>query len=71
MARLHDDVAPQLPGSLLDPGGQWTRLWLQPLLDVQRVQWDVLLRWQESIATMSRDVCEQWAVRCLGGVPIE
>ena len=71
MARLREDVAPQLPGSLFDPEGPWMRFWVQPLLDVQRMQWDAFVGWQQSLATLNKDVWEQWAVRFFGGVPIE
>ena len=70
MARLHDDVAPQ-PAPFFDPAGQWMRWWLQPLLDAQRIQWHALLGWQQSLATLNRDVWEQWAVRFGGGAPID
>jgi hypothetical protein len=42
-----------------------------PILDAQRMQMETLLRWQQSIVTMQRDVREQWAVRYGGGVPID
>ena len=71
MARPRIDVAPQLPGSLFDPAEQWTRWWLQPLLDAQRMQWEALIRWQQSLATLNRDVWDQWAVRYFGGAPID
>jgi hypothetical protein len=71
MARLHEDVAPLSPGSFFDPTGQWTRWWLQPLLDAQRMQWDALLTSQQSLATLNKDAWEQWAVRYLGGVPLD
>jgi hypothetical protein len=71
MARIHEDVAPQLPASLFDPAGPWARWWLQPLLDAQRMQWDAWLSWQQSLATLNKDVWEQWAVRYGGGAPID
>jgi hypothetical protein len=51
--------------------GAWTTLFLQPLLDAQRLQWHALLGWQQSLATLNKDVWEQWAVRYGGGVPID
>ena len=71
MARLDGDVAPQLPASFFDPAGPWPRWWLQPLLDAQRVQWEAFFRWQQSLATLNKDVWEQWAVRYCGGAPLD
>ena len=46
-----------------------------PLVDAffetQRVQWEALLSWQESLATCAKDCWEQWAVRYAGGVPFD
>ena len=39
-------------------------------LDAQRVQWQALSAWQESLATCGKDFWEQWAVRHAGGMPI-
>jgi hypothetical protein len=71
MATLHDDVAPKLTAAFFDPAGQWLRWCAQPLFDVQRMQWHALLGWQQSLATLNKDLWEQWAVRYCGGVPID
>ena len=71
MASPHADVAPQLPAWLFDPAGQWTRWWVQPLLDAQRMQWDALVQWQQALATLNKDIWEQWSVRFFGGIPID
>ena len=40
-------------------------------LEAQRAQWDAMLSWQQSLATFGKDLCEQWAVRYAGGMPID
>lgn len=42
-----------------------------PGLEVQRLQWEALHSWQQSLATFNKDVWEQWTVRYAGGVPID
>ena len=39
--------------------------------EAQRAQWDAMLSWQQSLATFNKDLCEQWAVRYAGGLPID
>ena len=71
MARPHHDVAPELSASLFFPAAQATLWWLQPLVDAQRLQWNALLDWQRSLATMNGDLWDQWAVRFMGGAPLD
>jgi hypothetical protein len=45
--------------------------WLGPWADVQRIQWQALLDWQNSMVALQKDLWEQWACRYGGGVPID
>ena len=67
-AQPRSNVAPVGP---VAPVAEWAWLMFSPILDAQRMQMETLLRWQQSIVTMQRDVREQWAVRYGGGVPID
>jgi len=71
MTRPHADVARPLPTSPFDPAGPWSPWWLQPLLEAQRLQWSAWLGWQQSFATLNKDLWEQWAVRYAGGAPLD
>ncbi|HEY2188933.1 MAG TPA: hypothetical protein VGH48_10265 [Caldimonas sp.] len=71
MARLHRNVAPQLPRPPVAPVAEWAWLLCQPFAEAQRLLWDAFLGWQQSILTLNKDVSEQWAVRFGGGVPID
>ena len=68
MATPNRNPGPARPAA---PAAMWTTLFLQPLLDAQRLQWHAYLGWQQSLATLNKDVWEQWAVRYGGGVPID
>jgi len=39
--------------------------------EAQRMQWEALMAWQESLATCGKDFWEQWAVLYTGGVPFD
>ena len=41
------------------------------LFEAQRVQWEALWSWQQSLATCGKDFWEQWAVRYAGGMPFD
>ena len=71
MTRPHPNVASPLPAPAVAPVAEWAWLCFQPLVSVQRMQWDALLCWQQSMATLNRDAWEQWAVRYGGGVPLD
>jgi len=71
MPTANPKAAPLRPEPPSTPVAAWTTLFLQPLLDAQRLQWNALLGWQQSIASLNKDVWEQWAVRYGGGVPID
>lgn len=45
--------------------------WLRTLLDLQREQWDALMRWQQMLVDMQQDAWDQWICRWGGGVPID
>ncbi len=45
--------------------------WLGPWTDVQRMQWQTLLEWQNSMIAFQKDLWDQWACRYGGGVPID
>src|SRR5207344_678576 len=38
------------------------------IFEAQRVQWEALCSWQQSLATCGKDFWEQWAVRYAGGM---
>jgi hypothetical protein len=44
---------------------------VNPWLELQRLQWEALHSWQQSLATLNKDVWEQWTVRYAGGIPID
>jgi len=47
-------------------------LWYpNPLFAAQRVQWEALLSWQQSMVTFYRDLWDQWAMHYAGGMPID
>lgn len=37
----------------------------------QRLQWEAMSAWQQSLLAFNRDLWEQWACRYAGGVPID
>jgi hypothetical protein len=41
------------------------------LVQAQRLQWEALVSWQQTLATFNKDVWEQWACHYGGGVPID
>lgn len=45
-------------------------LWT-PLMELQRLQWQSFLAWQQSLVVFNKDLWEQWACRYAGGVPID
>lgn len=55
----------------VDLTGDWSTAIARSTLDAQRLQWEALLAWQQSLATFSLDLWEQWACRYAGGVPID
>ncbi len=55
------------PGSI----GAGSASLANPWLELQRVQWDALRSWQESLATFNTDLWDQWTVRYAGGMPID
>lgn len=77
MARPDRTPAPPSPANPLSsvapvaPVAEWAWLMFSPMFDVQRMQMDALLGWQQAIATLQKDFWEQWAVRYGGGVPLE
>jgi hypothetical protein len=71
MARPARNVAPPLPRPPVAPVAAWTWLLFSPFAQGQRLLWDAFLCWQESMATLSRDAWQQWAVRYGGGVSID
>jgi predicted Abi (CAAX) family protease len=60
VARHSPAESPDDPTSLVDA-----------IFEAQRVQWEALLSWQESLATCAKDCWEQWAVRYAGGMPFD
>jgi hypothetical protein len=62
---------PDAPTSSVAAAAPWASLLFQPLLDLQRLQWHTALCWHRSVATLGRDLWEQWAVRYGGGLPID
>lgn len=71
MARSNRKPGPARPEARPAPVALWASLFLQPFFDAQRLQWNAVLGWQQSMATFNKDVWEQWAVRYGGGVPID
>ncbi|MGZ5130175.1 MAG: hypothetical protein ACXWCU_13825 [Caldimonas sp.] len=55
----------------VDPTGDWSTAIARTIFDAQRLQWEALLAWQQSLATFSMDLWEQWACRYAGGAPID
>ena len=51
--------------------GDWTVPFLGTVMDAQFAQWSAMLAWQQSLATLNKDLWEQWACRYGGGVPID
>ncbi len=37
----------------------------------QRLQWETMSAWQQSLLAFNRDLWEQWASRYGGGIPID
>ena len=66
---------PKLPAQPDDPTiatlGSWPIALAQGWLQMQKLQWDALTAWQQSYATFSKDLWEQWACRYAGGFPID
>jgi hypothetical protein len=59
------------PADSADPFAAWSTAVVESCMRLQRLQWDALAFWQESLATFNEDVWEQWASRYAGGVPID
>ena len=48
----------------------WSSL-AAPWLEAQRLQWEGLVAWQRTLATVQKDVWDQWICRYGGGVPLD
>ena len=62
--------APNVIGDL-PPALGFVTIASESLVLAQRLQWETLLAWQSAIATLQRELWEQWACRFGGGVPID
>ena len=45
--------------------------WTQGLIQAQRVQWEALLSWQQSLTAIQQELWDEWTSRFAGGVPID
>jgi hypothetical protein len=42
-----------------------------PFFEAQRLSWNALIDWQQSMTEFNKDFWQQWACRFAGGVPID
>jgi hypothetical protein len=60
---LHDGYL----GSVAD----WQKAVAESMLHAQRGQWEMLAAWQRAVGAMQKELCDQWACRFGGGVPLD
>ena len=48
----------------------WPTAFADNLLQVQRMQMEALLSWQQSLASINEELWDEWVCRWGGGVPI-
>lgn len=41
------------------------------VLDAQRLQYEAVLAWQQSVAAFQKELWDEWVCRWAGGVPID
>jgi hypothetical protein len=41
------------------------------LMRMQRLQWDLMLTWQKSLAASQQELWDQWTSHWAGGVPLD
>jgi hypothetical protein len=44
---------------------------IDTILHVQRMQWEALATWQQSLAGLQQELWDEWVSRWAGGVPID
>ena len=71
MAQPTRSTVPRPGTEGIDLTGDWSAGLTRSILQAQRLQWEALLAWQQSLATFGLDLWEQWACRYAGGVPID
>jgi hypothetical protein len=59
------------PPGAHQPAPDWPNALVANLIEVQRMQLDALVSWQQSVAAYYNDLWDRWACRWAGGVPID
>ncbi len=49
----------------------WSSAFAANLIELQRMQLEAFVSWQQTIAAYYEDLWDQWACRWAGGVPID
>jgi hypothetical protein len=44
---------------------------MEAFLQVQRMQWELLVSWQRAAAAVQKELFDEWVCRFAGGVPID
>jgi hypothetical protein len=59
------------PPSAHQPAPDWSNGLAASLIEAQRMQFEALISWQQTIAAWYNDLWDRWACRWAGGVPID
>ena len=49
----------------------YSSAFVDSVLQVQRIQLEALLSWQQSVAAVAQEMWDEWACRFAGGAPID